>query len=67
VEEVSPRYQFQVVQEFHCTYSIEAESKEEAWETLINEGDAFDAVCEDQIPGDITSSINEAYCAKEDE
>lgn len=51
------RYEFQVTQDFNCTYYVEAESPEEAWIELMNgQGE-----CVDQSPGEIASTFNEAY------
>lgn len=50
-------FQFQVIQEFNCTYEVEANSADEAWDILTNGyGDVVD-----QVPGPITSTILTSY------
>jgi len=50
-------YQFQVIQEFNCTYEVEANTPDEAWDILMTGyGDVVD-----QVPGPITSTIFTSY------
>lgn len=50
-------FQFQVTQEFNCTYEVEALTADEAWAILMDgEGDVVD-----QIPGPITSTALTSY------
>lgn len=50
-------YEFQVTQDFNCTYSVEADSPEEAWEELMD----GNGECVDQSPGEIASTFEESY------
>lgn len=51
------QYEFQVTQEFNCTYFVEADSPEEAWEELMQgAGEVID-----QSPGEIVSTFTTAY------
>lgn len=52
-----PVYQFQVTQEFNCTYEVEAVSADEAWD-ILNAGYSDNV---DQQPGPITSTILTSY------
>lgn len=50
-------FQFQVMQEFNCTYEVEANSADEAWE-ILNAGYGDNV---DQQPGPITSTALTSY------
>lgn len=52
------RFQFQVVQEFNCTYEVVAETAEEAWDLLMDNDSSVTSV--DQSPGDITGTLADA-------
>jgi hypothetical protein len=53
------RFQFQVSQDFSCTYEVEAETAEEAWSLLMDSDPTVE--CTDQVPGDITTTFDSAY------
>lgn len=50
-------FQFQVTQEFNCTYEVEAISSDEAWDILM----AGYGENVDQVPGPITSTMLTSY------
>ena len=53
------RIAIQTTQEFHVTYVVDAESNDEAWEKLMSATN-LEVNCDDQVPGEITGSKNEA-------
>ena len=53
-----PEYLIQTTQEFHVTYRVVADSPDEAWERLNDSG--FIADCDDQMPGDITGTLDDS-------
>jgi hypothetical protein len=52
-----PEYLIETTQEFSVTYRVTADSPREAWDQLINE---TTAVCDDQVPGEITGTFDDA-------
>lgn len=50
------KFIIQVEQRFNCTYIVEADSREEAWDRLID----GDGECDDQQPEDIMSTVDTA-------
>jgi hypothetical protein len=52
-------FTIQTTQEFSVTYSVMADSPEEAWQRLNDSGPL--PQCESQFPGDITGTFDDAY------
>lgn len=52
-----PEFIIQCTQAFNCTYRVEADTEDEAWATLIDNGEAE---CVDRSPGEIVSTREES-------
>ena len=58
-----PKYSIQTDQKFLVTYIVEADSKEQAFEILLdNSGDGVE--CEDQVPAEITGTFETSYVSE---
>ena len=59
-------YNIQTEQSFSVTYEVEADSPQEAWETLLF-GSINEAECVDQAPGEIIGDFDTSYVGLDSE